>query len=245
MSGGYRQHNQSAQANAGAKGARQTESNSQLRIRRINIQPFYARASLCSTIQSIEALYTASIRFSSIHWAWGFEMKKTWNDWVLLLCLLAVSTSAHSSGWLGIGDGGEFGGSSISLGMRGYKWGGGIGFVFNSDYSEDKVLDYPVPHNDFVILDSEAYIGNTFGFDIFRFFNIKESQSIFLGLGIYFSKVCQVARSNATGWLYCEDENTKMTPSGNVGYMINLGRISLGLGYHSGRGTELTIGTGW
>lgn len=162
---------------------------------------------------------------------------------VVFLALLTISTSSNAAYWLGLSQGGKHDATSVSLGIRGDKWGGNMSAIFNSDYSTSDVLDYDTPHNNYIIVKKGAHIGNSIGFDLTRYFNFRENHSLYLGAGAYFSKQCDVARSNSTNWLYCHDKKTNIDSAISTGYMVKINELSLGVGYHSERGLDLMIGS--
>ena len=159
-----------------------------------------------------------------------------------MACLMPSAAVAEPAFWFGLGSGGEFDETSLSIGGRSGDWGFNLAFVFSSEYAEDDIFDYRTPHNDYRIVSEDAYIGNPAGVDIFRFFNITENQSILIGAGLYLATQCDVAQSNATGWLYCESEKDASIGSISAGYQVNILEASAILAYHTARGAEVIVG---
>jgi hypothetical protein len=160
------------------------------------------------------------------------------NRLILGIGVLLITSNIFASAVIGLGNGGKFDSSSLSIGFKGQDWGGNLSFISNSDYTKDEINDYQVPHNSYFIKDEEAYIGNTTGFDIQRYYSINNNHSFFVGGGLYFSKVCKIAQSTATNWLYCQEKNDKTDIASIFGYVYNR---TYGISYNSIRGTEISI----
>lgn len=162
----------------------------------------------------------------------------------LSLMTLAISANAETNfnrGWIS-GGGAVDGGTSMSLGGRGENFGAEVGLVFNSEYSSNDILDYPVPHNSYVNLGKKR-VGNTYGIDLLAFHNFNEDLSAYIGLGGYFGEERDIARSTATGWLYTQQKDSKFEAAGSVGLQyIGAEKFTFGVGYHSIRGPNAQIG---
>ena len=126
------------------------------------------------------------------------------------------------------------------------KWvkghvGYGLGFVFNSEFSNKDLLDYPVPHNSYRNLGTKR-TGNAIGFDGYYFFGESAKIRPYIGIGIYVSPRKEIAQSNVTGWYYTQSNQTAVMPSGEVGlHYVSDGGLAIGVGYHTVRGTNISI----
>jgi len=162
---------------------------------------------------------------------------------VVLACLAVLATTAQAEAWVSLGRAsGEGGGTSLSVGGKGAgNWGFGVGFVFNSDYSDANVLDYPVPHTNYTNLGVKR-TGNTIGLDGYYFFSSSNIRP-YVGLGIYSSERKEIARSNVTGWYYNQGDKSKVQGAGEIGLQAETQNgLVFGAGYHSIRGGNISLG---
>lgn len=158
-------------------------------------------------------------------------------------CTLTFTASANE-GWVSIGRAnGEGAGTSLSVaGFGASGFGMGLGVVFNSEFADKSVLDYPVPHTNYSNLGVKR-TANTLGLDGYYAFNAGGSVRPYVGLGIYSGERKTIAQSNVTGWYYNQGNKNSTQGAAEVGLMgaTDSGWL-FGIGYHSVRGGNLSIG---
>lgn len=163
----------------------------------------------------------------------------------LAIGLITLSTAASAETWVSIGKGpkSEGGGTSLAIGFKGASnWGFALGGVFNSEYSSSDVLNYPVPHNNYTVLD-EKRVDNSLGFDALYFIDASETVKPYVGLGLYTNNKKTLARSNSTGWIYTQHDTSGVVVSGEVGLQAKTASgLVFGIGFHNIRGASLSIG---
>jgi opacity protein-like surface antigen len=85
-------------------------------------------------------------------------------------------------------------------------------------------------------------IDATYGIDGLLFVDLSQQLSLYGGVGLYGQETREVARSNATGWLYTQAKDTDLTVAYSAGLQYYPSRdFSFGLGYHSVRGPHAKI----
>jgi hypothetical protein len=170
------------------------------------------------------------------------KLKKT-----LAILAIGAATSVNcyaGDWWLAVGsapsDSG--GGTSAAIGLKGEgNFGFEFGAVFNTQFSGD-VLDYPVPHSNYTDLGTKR-TGTAFGVDGLYFFGDGKSLRPYGGVGVYYSPRKDIAQSNATGWYYNQSDQSSVFLSGELGVqLVTSGGLTLGAGYHTVRGANITIG---
>ena len=115
-----------------------------------------------------------------------------------------------------------------------------VGVMVNtSGYSD--VNDYSCPHGDYKILD-DAYPGMTIGVDALKLINLSPAVVLYGGIGVYFCEEWEIVRSNATGWLYRQNPDSKVAPTYSAGVKFQ-GEAPRGVsfGYHSIRGANIML----
>lgn len=158
---------------------------------------------------------------------------------------LFAAPNAQADHWISAGkapssDGGGFSLSAMTQKSDTFAW--GLGIVFNGELAGEDVLDYPVPHNDYKNLGIKR-TGNAIGLDAVWFPSGASAWRPYLGLGLYYDKRAEVARSNVTGWYYTNEEKSKVRGGIEMGMQHRMaGGSLLGLGYHSIRGAYLSLG---
>jgi hypothetical protein len=159
---------------------------------------------------------------------------------------LFMAATAHSQTWIALGSGpaSEGGGTSLAFGTKrpDSNLGWGLGFVFNSEFADKNLMDYPVPHSSYTSLGSKR-VGNAIGLDGYYFLGDSISLRPYVGMGIYRAPRKQLARSNVTGWYYTQSDDTSYFVSGELGLQfVSDGGTTFGLGYHTIRGSNISIG---
>jgi hypothetical protein len=136
--------------------------------------------------------------------------------------------------------------ASGAIGVRGKNWGVELGMLFDGEYYDVEVLDYPVPHTNFNYLGVKNVDG-TFGLDVLRFENFDNTTaSIYYGAGLYVKDEALLAQSNATGWIYREEDKPKVLGAASIGFQWPVAnRYSLGVGYHTIRGINASFGVAY
>lgn len=159
-------------------------------------------------------------------------------------CMISNSVLAQDIDfWLSIGanDGGIL---SLSLGGRYSYIGAEVGIIGIEDTnSSSNILDYPVPHNDYIDIGRQD-THSASGIDILGFFDLSKQVSLYLGPGLYWRTYKDVAMSNVTGWFYTQSEYTETESvfSGGIRfYPVGISGM-LGIGYHSDRGINIQLG---
>ncbi len=124
-----------------------------------------------------------------------------------------------------------------SIGLRQNNFGLELGCCFNSEISKNDFLDYPCPHYDYTVIGNKR-VGNTLGIDLLYFYSPNNYIfSVYGGIGVYAEDQSKIVRSNATGWLYRNDRDSKFHFPFSVGikYLFDK-KYEMGLGYHTLRG---------
>lgn len=154
-----------------------------------------------------------------------------------------IDNYRHAALWLSVGAENEV---SFTLGGRGEHWGIEIGGIDDGDYSSYEVLDYPVPHDYYENLGTHK-IDGTYGIDILYYFVNMKNLSAGMCIGLYSYEEAEIARSNATGWLYKQtsDTSTEMAIGLNIDYFVPNQSLLIGLTLHSVRGIAFRIGFGF
>ena len=146
---------------------------------------------------------------------------------------LAISSTAAADLWVGGAEADGEGGAYI--GLMGDDLGLIIGAVFNSDYSDSDVRDYPVPHYDYTNLGKKR-IGSLVSLDLAYRLIPSNYGSLWIAGGITVYEESEIARSNITGWLYKQNEDNVIRPDAGIYYELP---ISESVGLVAGAHTEL------
>ena len=138
----------------------------------------------------------------------------------------------------------EGSGTTASIGFMNPQtnWGFQIGAVFNSEFSDKEVNDYPVPHSSYRTL-GEKRTSNTIGVVAIYFLPVGDSVKVSGSLGFYMGDSKEIAQSNVTGWYYNQGDKSKTKAAAGLGLHFGVTKeISIGVGYHSILGTSISIG---
>ncbi len=147
---------------------------------------------------------------------------------------VGASPSGNISGAIGARKG--FIGSMFGIGAE-------FGVVGGGTALPDGTLDYTIPHNDFTV--NGDYTGNAYGGDILGFLNLdrRGNVAIYGGPGLYAQSTTEVIQSNVTGWYYENGTTTEVVFAGGGGIRVKVApNLELGVGYHSLRGIQGSIG---
>lgn len=161
----------------------------------------------------------------------------------IAVCTATIS-SVHADGLLvsaGRAPDSQGGGTSLALARVQGHFGIGLGLVFNSEFSNKDLLDYPVPHNSYTNLGTKR-TGTEIGLDGYYFFGENTKIRPYVGVGAYLSSRKEIAQSNVTGWYYTQSKDTSVKASGEVGlHYVSDSGLAVGFGYHTVRGTNISI----
>lgn len=146
---------------------------------------------------------------------------------------LAIINTAAADVWVGgaeaDGEGGAY------AGLMGDELGFIIGAVFDSDYSDSEIRDYPVPHSDYTELGKKR-IGSLISLDVAYRLLPGRYGSLWIAGGFTFYEESEIARSNITGWLYKQNEDNVIRPDAGVYYHLP---VNHSMGIIAGAHTEL------
>ncbi len=153
-----------------------------------------------------------------------------------------------SSSWISVGaspSGNISGAVGARKGLNGTYFGIGaeLGVVGGGTALPDETLDYTIPHNDFTV--NGDYTGNAYGGDILVFLNLDRSGNVAIygGPGLYAQSTTEVVQSNVTGWYYENGTTTEVVFAGGGGIRLKVApKLEVGVGYHSVRGVQGSIG---
>ena len=148
------------------------------------------------------------------------------------LFLVVLAEPASADAWL-LGGSADGEGSVFAAATGEQRWGFGIGGVFNGDYSENQVLDYPIPHFSFRDL-GEQQVGGLLSLDILYELLPSEYGSLWVSGGFSTYEERRLVRSTATGLIYSQSEST--TVVGDVGAYYELSvteKVGLVAGVHT------------
>jgi len=146
------------------------------------------------------------------------------------------------SGWISVGASPK-GQISGAIGARKGFIGAEFGVVGGGTALPEGTLDYYIPHNDFTV--NGDYTGNAYGGDLLLFLNLdpRGNVAIYGGPGLYAQSTTEVVQSNATGWYYENGTSTQLVFAGGGGIRVKVApKLELGVGYHSLRGVQGSIG---
>jgi len=160
----------------------------------------------------------------------------------------AALAESVSSVWISVGaspSGNISGAVGARKGFIGSRFGIGaeFGVVGGGTALPDGTLDYTIPHNDFTV--NGDYTGNAYGGDLLVFLNLDRSGNVAIygGPGLYAQSTTEVIQSNVTGWYYENGTTTKLVFAGGGGIRVKVApKVELGVGYHSLRGVQGSIG---
>lgn len=164
---------------------------------------------------------------------------------MLAASLTMASISVHADHWISAGkapssEGGGFSLAAMTQSSANFAW--GLGIVFNSDIAGNNVLDYPVPHDNYSSQGNQR-TGNAIGLDALWFPAGDSTWKPYVGIGLYYDKRAEVARSNATGWYYANEETSEVRGGVEAGIQYRSSNDMLfGVGYHSVRGAFISLG---
>ena len=169
-------------------------------------------------------------------------MKKT-----LTVLILATSAfSAQAEGYVTLSRA-KSGDTSYSFGVGGDRWGAQFGVINDSDFTSDQVHDYKVPHGNFITT-GEYQVGNTMGLDITYKLWKTEAVAITIGGGLYRENTKLIARFNATGRYYAQEDRSRMIAPLSVKLTMKPvpahSNLIIGVEYHTLRGASILIGAG-
>lgn len=163
---------------------------------------------------------------------------------LLMTTLAMTSLQAHADSWVSAGSAPFSSGDGFSLAAgskTSEKFGWGFGIVFNGEISDNHVLDYPVPHNDYTNLGTQR-TGNAIGLDALWFPAGESAWRPYAGLGLYYDKRAEIAQSNVTGWYYKQKEKSALNMGGELGLQYRTSGGTLwGVGYHTIRGGFVSL----
>lgn len=164
---------------------------------------------------------------------------------IVAICATTASASYAGDWWVSAGSAptSEGGGTSIAIATKGSNnFGYGLGVVFNSEFSDKTLLDYPVPHNFYKNLGAKR-TGNSIGLDGYYFLGDSKKVRPYVGMGLYYAPRAEVAQSTATGWYYTQSTKSAMTLSGELGLQfVSDSGYTFGAGYHTVRGANISFG---
>jgi hypothetical protein len=140
--------------------------------------------------------------------------------------------------WIWVSGGGNEKYFTGSVGLRRDWYGLELGVA--SFGNMPKTENFDIPHNDYTIIGPR--VGSKIGIDLLGFLPIDKQFSIYTGPGIYFNEEANIIQSNATGWLYKQDNVLKVFAAGQVGINYSSESITIGIGYHSLRGATFQVG---
>ena len=158
--------------------------------------------------------------------------------------LAMTSLQVQADSWVCAGSAPSSRGGGFSLAAASKtseKFGWGFGIVFNGEISDNHVLDYPVPHNDYKNLGTQR-TGNAIGLDALWFPAGESAWRPYAGLGLYYDKRAEIAQSNVTGWYYKQKEKSALNMGGELGLQYRTSGGTLwGVGYHTIRGGFVSL----
>lgn len=139
------------------------------------------------------------------------------------------------------GDNGSYG-----IGLRAGSIGIELFGVDDDEWDRDR-LDYPVPHNDYLLLTSKDGSGykrrGTTGVDMKGYFDISGELSMSVGAGYYWWDAEKIAMSNVTGWYYLQETKSDDDIGGSIGVQYSDNNVTVGVEYHTVRDVVINIGS--
>jgi hypothetical protein len=125
-----------------------------------------------------------------------------------------------------------------------------LGFAGKSELDEE-LLDYPVPHNNYTSMGT-LQTGTAMGADVLWFLPETDFDGTlpagsalrtYLGLGGYYMQRADVAKSNATGWYYTQDDRSSLLGAAELGLQFRTASgFIIGGEYHLIRGGSVSVG---
>ena len=147
------------------------------------------------------------------------------------LSLIVLTGPASADVWL-LG-GSSDGEGSILAAATGDRWGFGVGGVFNGDYSESEILDYPIPHSSYFDL-GEQQVGGLVSLDVLYELLPSDYGSIWVSGGFSTYEKRRLVRSRATGLIYSQSKSTTVVADAGAYYELGLtDRVGLIAGAHT------------
>lgn len=171
-------------------------------------------------------------------------MKKLKTKVLAATVLAAVSCSAQADFWVSGGSNSNSK-TSMSIGFKGgSEWGMEIGIIYDAEYTGN-LLDYPVPHSSYIDLGTKKTM-NTLGLDIARFFEISPQVRAYGEVGMYAETKKHIAQSTVTGWYYTQEDQSSIVGAAGLGVQyVSSSGITVGAGFHSLRGPNISIGASY
>ncbi len=157
---------------------------------------------------------------------------------VLTLGFTAITYAESGSFWFSGGSKDGYG--NFAVGFGGRDIGIEIGIIDN-DNLPSGTLDYECPHWDYTSLGHKT-IEPSVGIDLIGMFHISDHVMLYGGPGLYWHHTGEIVRSNSTGWLYTQsnETSTEIACSGGIRFRFTKG-TRFGIGYHTLRGSNLTF----
>lgn len=165
-------------------------------------------------------------------------MKKAF--YIIIILVTALVTYAipalAEAPWISIGYNDSYAMSMAIGGRNQADFGFELGLTTNGKYGDAN--DYPCPHDLYFIETGEDH-DYSIGLDALWF---PGGNQFYVGGGIYFAGERVISRSTVTGWYYVEDEKllVLIPLSAGVKFSTSNGG-SIGLGYHTVRGANLSF----
>lgn len=164
---------------------------------------------------------------------------------ITVIAFVFTAYARAGDAWVSVGSASSSsgGGTSLSIAGKGAgRWGFGLGVVFNSEYSDSNVLDYPVPHSSYRSL-GEKRVGNTLGMDGYYFLSESDTFRPYVGVGLYTNNKKTLAQSTVTNWIYTQKDSGGVLVSAEIGMQAKTSTgLIFGVGIHSVRGPNIAIG---
>jgi hypothetical protein len=160
---------------------------------------------------------------------------------------LVTFANAHATdSWVSVGKAptSDGGGTSLAIGFKGpnSNFGFSLGVILNSEFDSSNLQDYPVPHSNYQSIGVKR-VGNSYGLDALYFISASDTVRPYIGVGIYTNQRKEIARSNATGWYYNQGNKAEVSLAGELGLQaVTAGGFIFGVGYHTLRGANISIG---
>lgn len=160
---------------------------------------------------------------------------------VLVAAILATTAcSAQADFWVSAGSS-PSNKTSLSLGFKGSDWGLEIGEIFDTEFKEN-LNDYPVPHSSYIDLGVQK-TQPTIGIDVLRFVDLSTQVRMYGEVGIYSETRKHIAQSTVTYWNYTQDDQSRILGVAGLGFQyVSTGGMTAGIGIHSLRGLNISLG---
>jgi len=161
---------------------------------------------------------------------------------LLVICLSATQAYAEADFSRTFFTVGRYHGhNSLSIGGRTNSFGLEVGAYFQNDFPTEYTIDSKPPDSNYVSI-GEKY-DNAYGFDALWLGNTQYGWSFFVGPGLYLTKHATFVRSNTDGLIYNLGYSIEYDLAGSTGIIYSPHKnLSIGLGFHSIRGPNLSFG---